>query len=232
LSNTAVEAAAGILSDIDAAEVEVDISPSSNTEAVAETPQETAPEAPTINLDPPLPPDILMDVDADDEPEEEPPAWDDDHGARLAQVDSEDLDEYVDPQVAHLRAELKRAQKQAEYEKGLRLKSDRKKWEKEAAQFFPLADPSTIKAESRRAFRREAHAQHERMKNNPQFKAFLESERQRVRQEAEQAWGKPTAGPGAPPSEALLAENAIDEARKTGRLDKTIYAMFNRDGIR
>jgi hypothetical protein len=231
VSNTAVEAAAGILSDIDAAEVETDISPSSQTEAVAETPQETAPEAPTINLDPPLPPDILMDVDADDEPEDEPEAWED-HGARLAQVDQDDPDEYVDPQVAHLRAELKRVQKQAEYEKGLRLKSDRKKWEKEAAQFFPLADPSTIKAESRRAFRREAHAQHERMKNNPQFKAFLEAERLRVRQEAAAAWGKPTSGPGAPPSEAAAAEDAINEARKTGRLDKTIYAMFNRDGIK
>jgi hypothetical protein len=226
-----VEAAAAILADIDAEEgVVAEVGPPSSTaEAVAETPQETATE---VDLDPELPPDILMDLQPDDDPDElgldEEQPWQE--VPQQAYV-SDDEDEYVAPEVAHLRAELKRANAKADYEKGLRLKSERKKWVAEAAKFFPLADPSTITSDSRRAFRREAQAQHERMKNNPQFQAFLENERQRVRREAEQAWGKPTSGPGAPPSDTARYEDEIQDAKRSGRLDKVILARMRAAGV-
>ena len=235
MSDVTQAAAAGILSDLDAEEAAAAEAspPSSPVEPVAEAtpPQVTVPE---VDLDPELPPDILMDLEPDSDDESDEPAYEDppwESTVPKAWQESESDDEYVDPQVAHLRAELAKEKKRAEYEKNLRLKGERKKWEAEAAKFFPLADPTTIKADSRRAFRREAQAQHTRMKDNPQFQRFLEAERARVRAEAQAAWGTPTSGPGAGTPDSKQFEDELREARRAGRLDKTIHALMKRDGV-
>jgi hypothetical protein len=223
MSSAAQEAAAGVLEDLmgtdDEAEQDV---PSSTAEAVAPAAQETAPE---VNLEPELPEDILADLQDDDEEDEEPEEPEEDYVA-------ESDDEYTDPEVAKLRARVKSAEKKAEHERKLRLTSEKKKWAAEAAKFFPLADPSTITADSRRAFRREAQKQHERLKNNPQFKAFLDSERQKVRAEAQAAWGTPTAGPGVQASEVRAQQEGLEQAKRSGRLDKIIYERFKQAGVK
>lgn len=203
---------------------EPEVVPSDQVEAAAQTEHEA--EAPELNLDPELPPSIQALLA--DEPEDEE---DDELVADAEPVEDEESDEYVDPEVVRLKTELAKERKRAEYERSLRVKSSRKEWSKEAEKYFPLADSASIDADSRRAFLRQAKEQHERQKNNPRLQAFLEAERIRVKNEATAAWGRPTAGPGAPPSEAGRKQSDIEAARKTGRLHKVIETMLKSEGM-
>lgn len=152
-------------------------------------------------------------VDIDDEP---PPS------AAVVAEPAED-DEYVDPEVAALRRQLAAERKRAEHYEKQHAKSSQKAWAKEAEKYYPLADTTSITATSRRAFMREAKAQHERLK--PQFARFQEAEKARLRAEAAEQWGAPVQG-GQIPSAAADLDARVAAARKTGSLAKVFKEML------
>lgn len=96
-----------------------------------------------------LPDDLerLLDEPAFDDP-------DDDEPETIARYEDEEPDE--------LARRLAKTERALTYERDQRLKVSRKNWEAEGTKYFPLADVSSIKADSRRAFLREARAQHQR----------------------------------------------------------------------
>ena len=240
MSEVSDQVATDVLADLMG--VEVDEAPEGEQpeEAVAPEAHETADdveaEAPVVNLDPELPEDVAEFLDepdfdvSDDEVE----------SVEVSDV-NEETDEYEDEEVTKLKRELAKERKRREHAEKLRLQSQRGNWEKEAKKYFPLSEPAwaTINASSRRGFLRAARDAHESMK--PYVQQFLdqhkadtaaarEAARAKARQEAQEAWGKPLTGPGAPssPKEAVAE---LEKARSTGSLVQVIKARLKTDQI-
>lgn len=209
MSSAAQESAAGLVEDMLGLASEaspVEGSSGSEASAASETVQEAET---TADFDVDLPEDIAAIVDE--------PDFDAEVEAEVAaEVEENGFDD--DEDTVELRKQLRKAQKEAEFHKQQRLRAELPKWKQEAEKFFPLADIDSIKAESRRAFLREAAKQHRALKpkidkvlarEREQLSATTEQERAAKREEAAKAWGKPTAGgPGVPPeaSQKVRAE--------------------------
>lgn len=144
----------------------------------------------------PVSQDVLDDLGDDDDEPTVTPSY---------SVNEED-DEYVDDETRKLRTELRRAQKQLENERKQRAESNIVNWRDKYRKMYPLADVEGINATSRRAFERQAILSHNKNYEvlKPHIEAFkvargelqnetVSEERARV----QQAWGKPTTGPGA-----------------------------------
>lgn len=129
-------------------------------------------------------------------------------------------DEYVDPEVAQLRAQNEKLAKQVRYQQELRLKDGQKRWRDEAKRRFPLCDPDSLAGNSRRAVLREAAQQHAKTESliKPYIQAardVLAAEKQDARQEARQeaanAWGQPFVGPGEANAELVAVQEEKDK---------------------
>jgi hypothetical protein len=140
-------------------------------------------------------------------------------------------DEDSDERKARLAAEKKVA-----WLEGRIVDQNKAKWEAEAIKYFPLSEHALkgIKVDSRRAFLREARIAHEAVL--PYVKPLVDqltAERERAkaegalegRQEAANAWGTPTTGPGSVPVLAAASNAELEAARKTGNLAKVISVM-------
>lgn len=196
-------------------------------EAVAETPQET--EAP-FNLDPELPEDIAQLLEEPEiEDESVPPSF---------ETQEEEEFEY-DEEKASLKKKIKALEAKAAWSDQKRVEAARGKWEAEADKFFPLADPASITADSRRGFLREAKEQHDRNKKifgsrgQQAANALLESARAEAEQikatakaEAAKAWGSPGVNltPQSPGSQT--SPEQYDEAYRRGGLAAAIRSTF------
>jgi hypothetical protein len=176
--------------------------------------------------------DISSEMDEEEEEKEETPDFEAEAEAELLNQEISDDVEYDEEEEGETRNERKRAiiaEKKAAYYEGLRARDQRGKWEAEALRQWPLSEYALpkITATSRRGFLREAKAASEAVR--PFVKkvvdartAELEAERATLRAEekekADQAWGKPTAGPGAPSPTGPDYEAEIKEARRKGDL--------------
>jgi hypothetical protein len=148
------------------------------------------------------------------------------------QPEYEDLDE----DGRRLLARALHAEREAAFYRDQRVKSDKSKWVEEAKKFMPLSQPflDDIKADSRRAFLREAKKYHEAVLPlvkpiTDQAKATIEAEKEKARAEAraeaEKAWGQLPKDDG-PPTEAMITQDQLDRNRSRGDLSSTIRAMI------
>lgn len=193
----AQEAAAGLLEEL--AQFTEDESVETNEAPVeGEQPQEEVEETglPEINWEVPEELQELLETPdfEEDEDDEEP----------LAPAAEFEVDEYADPETAKLAKRLAKAEKQLQWEKQQKIKASQKLWQAEAAKYFQFSAPSTIQANSRRAFLKEAQRQHEAVAKvaKPIFdqlaaeKAKLKEQAiAEARAEAAEMWGRPTTGP-------------------------------------
>lgn len=171
--------------------------------------------------------------DEDDDPEDDDldlDAQDDDEPATAEPEDDPDEepeDEWEPPEVKQLRRQLAKAQREAEKQKQLRVQSSAKDWKKEVARRFPLADVDSIQADSKRAFLRAAQKSHAAAYKllKPHLDAAEQAIKEKVRADAEAAWGKPVVGPTTVPIEAAADSKELEEARKTGDLVKIVGAL-------
>lgn len=226
-----VSAVAGTVADLfgdqtDAAEpVTVPNSPEADAPDLAHEPATVLPD-----LNPDLPEDLADYLDAPDLDDDEPAAvW----------GDEPDDEGYVDPdQLARENAKLK---KRLEYEQQQKLKVGQKAWAAEAKKIAPLATPDQIQATSRRAFLRQARAQHEERfallkphiesyeQAKQQLRAEVEAE---VRAELAAAWGKPTVGAGATaPGLASAKQDDLTRARNSRNLAGVARALMNNNDL-
>lgn len=181
-----------------------------NEAAPEEETEQTAPEATPNDLD--LSQftsdtsglDWLQDEPEPDDEEDytvEPPSFDEPVAAPVTAEETWDEDE----EKQALRRQVAQLQKRAQWEQEQRVAQSQKKWREEAARRFPLSDPGTINATSRRAMLRDAKAQHDRVSTKirplldrleQERTQVLTETRQEVRREAQQAWGKPAVNVG------------------------------------
>lgn len=198
-----------------AAEAEVQHEAESEESMEAEEPEAEA------ELFPELPEELQELLEMPDEEEIELPA-------------AEESQEYEDYDLDALRKRALAAEKKAKYLEGLRLKDQRRNWEAEALKYFPLSDPQTIQAVSRRGFLREAKMQHERYKPiydklRKQAQVEIEREREKVLAEAKEkaatAWGRPTVGPSPVRPVESDFQSDIEKARRSGDLAKVIATL-------
>lgn len=178
-----------------------------------------------------LPEDIealLTEPDYEEEAEEE-----------VAAEEEADEEEEWDDEKRELRKKLLAAEKKAEFYENQRAQSERKNWVKEVNKHFPYADAEAIKATSRRGFLRAAKAEHEGIKARVDTalesrRSQLEAEREQIRAEErkrlEEAWGKPTTGPGVAPARAAEASESVDEAFRTRGLAAGIKEWMREGG--
>jgi len=240
MSDTMDQVSTEVLADI--LGVEVDEAP--EAEAAGESPEEVAaPEAEAheatapVNINPSIPEELEEFLN---EPDFE--VTDEEVEAVVVEEPNDDAHEWSedDEEVTKLKRELAKERKRAEHERSLRVNSQRGSWEKEAEKYFPLAAAQfgSISATSRRAFLRDARAKHEALlpfvKNAvDEAKRLAEEAREQARAEdranAEKAWGKPLAGPGAPPSDYKAKQDEIEKARATGSLQRVIKSMLKND---
>ena len=149
-------------------------------------------------------------------------------------TNDEDLN-YEDGDTEERKARIA-AEKRVAWLEGRIVDQNRAKWEAESIKYFPLSEHKIkdIKADSRRAFMREAKAAHEAVlpyvkplidqltaaKDAAKAEGALEG-----RQEAANAWGTPTVGPGSVPVLAGAQNHELNEARKSGKLENVIRVM-------
>jgi hypothetical protein len=195
----------------------------SGQEAVVAQPvvQETTP-VPSYEVE--VPQDILDELDEPDFTAE----------AEAEVNNDEDLN-YEDGDTEERKKRIA-AEKRTAWLEGRLADQSRAKWKAEATKYFPLSEHALndIKADSRRAFLREARAAHDSVV--PYIKPLIEklkaAEEQAKaegalegRQEARVAWGNPTTGPGSVPVQAGASNAELAEARKSGNLAKVISVM-------
>ncbi len=141
-------------------------------------------------------------------------------------------DEYDDPEVTKLKAQLVKAQKQLNHQTQLRAQDNEKKWSAEAARRFPLADVDEIHATSRRSFLRKAQEQHDRYnrKLEPVLSKLdalrtevIAEARAEGKETAQHSWGKPTVAPQVAQVES--AEAVIDPRKFKTLHDLTLARM-------
>ena len=113
-------------------------------------------------------------------------------------------DEYDDPEKEKLRKQLAKAQKKLAWAEEQKVKAARKGWEAEARKYFQFSNPDLIDAKSRRAFLKQAQAQHQAVAKvaKPVFDQLAEIKQKakeeglaQARAEAAQRWGSPISGP-------------------------------------
>lgn len=158
--------------------------------------------------------------------------------AELAAQTGEEEYEYEDDErvVAERRKRIA-AEKRAQHFEQLRARDQKTQWVAEAEQYFPLSRHAipNITATSRKAFLREARDAHEAVR--PYVEEYLtraqkmvQGERavatEQARAEVQQAWGKPTTGPGVAPVEQAERAAVLDRARKTGSLEQQMKALL------
>jgi hypothetical protein len=205
----AVAAAAALVGD----EAEAQASEQAATQETQEA-SETIPswEADTAGIE-----DILGTEEETTDEVEEAPAY-------------EETDEYEDDSTR----ELKKLQKQLAWEREQRIKLASKNWVAEAKRRFPLSDPESLQADSRRAMLREAKSQHERTAKL--VKPLLEQLKQQAKAESEQdqadtrqaevnAWGRPSSGPPVPAMESVAANEQLDRRKHRTHLEMTRARM-------
>lgn len=220
-----VSAVAGTVADLFGTPAAAEETPNSPTDAAADEPQDAAFELP--NLNPSLPDDLVEFLDE--------PDFDDE-----VTTSSVDEDEFVDPEeLARQNAKLK---KQLEYVERQKLEATQKAWSEEAKKIAPLSRPETIKANSRRAFLREARKQHEQnfellaphieaYKNaRESLKSSIQAE---IRAELSEAWGKPNlgGGPSGAPLESVEAADKLDRARNSRNMTNVVKALMEGNRI-
>lgn len=137
--------------------------------------------------------------------------------------DDEEPNEFEDPEVTALRRQLAAERKKSAHYEGKAAKASRAGWAKEAQKYYPLADASKIAATSRRAFMRDAKAEHDRL--TPTFKRFQDAERARLRDQAAKDWGPPVGG-GRVPAAGAAQEQRVDNAMRTGNLRRVFREML------
>lgn len=182
-------------------------------------PQATQPAAPDVEI-----PSFAADVDGIEDILEFDFDDVEDDGVPVARATEEyEPDEYDDENTARLKAKLAKLEKQVQYQQQLRAKDNEAKWRSEAQRRFPLADVDEINATSRRAFLKKAHEQHARyarkvepiIKQLDDLKSSLVAEvKQEAREQAQQAWGRPTTGPQV---------QTVQAAEDADRLDRRKY---------
>jgi hypothetical protein len=224
------DALATELADATGQSVEAEETPSSTEAAAAQkVEQEAAVEIPSYEAD--VPDDLLAELD---EPDFEAEAEAETSGGEEEYVEGFEADS--EERKRRIAAEKKAVwleQRLAEQNKG--------KWQAEAKKYFPLSEHAlaNIKADSRRAFLREARAAHEAIL--PYVKPLVErlaevtqsakeQARAEGRGEAAAAWGAPTTGPGVVPVKASANEAELEAARKTGNLAKIIGVLMKQGG--
>lgn len=203
-SEPAQEAAAGVASDFFSevepfTEQEETEQPNEATDEVEQSQEEEAPE---VNWEtPPEIQELLATPDFDDEddgPEEE--TWEGEGGA----PGPDDEGEYETPEMARLRKQNAKLQKKLAWAEEQKAKASQKEWAAEARKYFQFSNPEVIQAKSRRAFLKQAQAQHQAVAQvaKPLYDqlaaeraALKEQAKAEARAEAEAAWGRPTAGP-------------------------------------
>lgn len=174
--------------------------------------------------------------------EEELAEFDEDEVLSEAPVEIEDEEEdlYAEEEeedVQALKRRLHKAEKTVRYQKELRAKSERSRWEKEAGEKYPLANISGINVQSRNAFLKAAALSHNdvysRLKPHLEELDELRSQiteqaKKEGRQAAAEAWGKPTSGPTVAEVNLGASDAELDAARKTGNLEKVLKVMRKR----
>lgn len=206
-----------------------------NPDEAAEEPnsETAAPEAqvaePEVDFNPELPEDLLEFLEEPDDEEDE---------VQVGTIETDDEEVYLDPEeLARQNAKLK---KKIEWEQKKALSASRKAWAAEAQKYAPLSRPETITATSRRAFLREAKAQHDQnyklvapivdQYRKKEENIRVEVERQ-VRAELEQAWGRPTVGAAGAPSLASQKADDLQKARNSRNLTGAVKALINANEI-
>lgn len=219
-------------SQVAAAQEPVEAAERSNSEEAAvaqEDVQETAHED-VPNYTPEIPEDLLAELD---EPDFEAEA--------AMEAEPAEGEEYLydegDSEERKLRIA---AEKRAAWLEGRLQEQNRGKWEAEAKKFFPLSEHAlpNVKADSRRAFLREAKKAHEAVL--PYVKPLIDKLSATVeqaqekgladgKQAAKEAWGTPTTGPGVVPVKTSADQAELEEARKTRNLSKIIGVLMKQD---
>lgn len=223
MSNAATEAAAGLVEDLVGAEAATEAPQQAEQQEAVEQAEETV-DTVELDLSPELPDDLAQEIAMPDFEDDTPePTF----TAEEPYDDSED--EYEDPAVTAERNKRKALEKKVAWMEQQQLIQARARWVEKDAQYFPLVNAEEIaaKSSSRREFARLAKAENDRLK--PLVEKFVEAERAKVAQTGQQqqaelaeAWGKPTAGPGYVPAEAIETMEQIQKIRKAGSfLDAT-----------
>lgn len=170
------------------------------------------------------------DDDADDDEVPVVASQEDDDDAD----DEDDPDEYVDPEVRRLRAEQRKLKKQLDHERTLRVEGNRKKWAQKLSGQYPLADFDAIQASSRRDFERKAQESHNKhakilapavQKLEEALQASKSAGLAEGKKEAQEAWGKPTLGPQVTTISQTEYDKGLEEARKSGSMEKVLRYM-------
>jgi len=209
--------------------VEAPTEASGQEAAVAQEDEQETVELPTFEVE--LPEDLEAELDAPDFEAE----------AEAEVID--DGEEYVEGYEVDSEERRKRiaAEKKAAWLEGRLAETNRSKWEAEAKKYFPLSEHAlaNIKADSRRAFLREARTAHQAVLPyvKPLVDKLAEAEaavkaqaKADGRQEAQAAWGTPTSGPGSAPVAASARNEELDAARRSGNLAKVIGIMRQQAG--
>lgn len=149
--------------------------------------------------------------------------------------DNEDMDD--------LKRRLYKAEKALAYQKEIRVKQERKSWESEASEKYPLANVSSISAQSRNGFMKAAALSHNAVYSHvkPHLdeletlkKGVVAQAKAEGRAEAAEAWGKPSVGPSSTAVDQGAFNSELDtarqEARRTGSIEKVlaVYRKFNK----
>lgn len=174
-----------------------------------------------------LPEDLLAELDTPDFEEEA------EHEIEAA---PETYDEYAEEDSEERKKRIA-AERKAQWFEGRLNEQNRSKWEDEAKKYFPLSEHALkdIKANSRRAFLREARAAHDKVlpyvkplverliSSTEQAKADAKTE---GRDEAAAAWGAPTTGPGVVPVSSSADKAELEAARKSRNLSKIVGVLI------
>lgn len=153
--------------------------------------------------------------------------------------DPEDFEaEFDDPRLQEERVKRLAAEKRLEHMESLRVKDARKGWVAEALEHAPLAvhefgeKLDGIDAKSKRDFLKQAAAGHNKVRAiaeaiSPTVKQEVDQIRAEAKQQAADAYGQPTSGPGSAPARAGDAAAAIAAARETKGLRGAIRARLD-----
>ena len=202
--------------------VEAPAGASGQEAVVAQVVEQVATPVPTY--EPEVPQDILDELSEPDFTAE----------AEVEVNEDEDLS-FEDGDTEERKARIA-AEKRVAWLEGRIVDQNRAKWEAESIKYFPLSEHKIkeIKADSRRAFLREAQKAHDAVLPYvkplvDQLTAAREAAKaegtQEGRVEAANAWGSPTVGPGSVPVLAGAQNHELNEARKSGNLAKVISVM-------
>lgn len=230
MTKTDVDAAAEVALGLDAINALVPPDPNeaeetqSDTEDAAVAQEEEAQDTEFPNLDIEVPEDLLEELEVPDEEEE------------VEEEDEEEEYEYEDAET--LKAKNAKLARENQFLKEQKVRQGVKTWKQEALKYFPLSEYKLdeITATSRRSYLKQARAAEAAIKPTVQkllgiAKATIDAEKEKARTEArgevEKAWGKPTTGPGQPPSNADLSDVDVLQINDKGGLSAVFKQMMD-----